>query len=133
MRRQTGQPLWAVAAIAVCTSGCIDNTISQQPIREIAVVTGDFDHMSEALDRMLLPYTEYEGFICCASYDASVDPEANTLKAELREHAGVAAEAVHAEMHELSQAQRFASALEELINENTFNRNSSRHTYRDVQ
>ena len=82
MRRQTGQPYWALAAISVCTLGCIDNTISQQPIREIAVVTGDFDHMSEALDRMLLSYTEYEGFICCASYDSSVDPQANTLKAE---------------------------------------------------
>ena len=82
MRRQTRQPLTAAVALSVCTLGCIDNTISQQPIREIAVVTGDFDHMSEALDRMLLSYTEYEGFICCASYDSTVDPEANTLKAE---------------------------------------------------
>ena len=82
MRRQTRQPLSAAVALSVCTLGCIDNTISQQPIREIAVVTGDFDHMSEALDRMLLSYTEYEGFICCASYDSTVDPEANTLKAE---------------------------------------------------
>ena len=82
MRRRIRQPLLAAAATSLCATGCIDNTISQQPIREIAVVTGDFDHMSEALDRMLLSYTEYEGFICCASYDSSVDPEANTLKAE---------------------------------------------------
>jgi hypothetical protein len=66
----------------VVGTGCIDNTFTQQPIREIAVVTGDFDHMSEGLDRLLLSYTEYEGFICCAAYDSTVDPEANGLKTE---------------------------------------------------
>ena len=82
MRRRTLAHLFGVAAFALIGTGCIDNTITQQPIREIAVVTGDFDHMSEGLDRMLLSYTEYEGFICCASYDSTVDPEANGLKAE---------------------------------------------------
>jgi hypothetical protein len=84
MRRTNQSRYWcALSAWAmVAGTGCIDNTISQQPIREIAVVTGDFDHMSEGLDRMLLSYTEYEGFICCAAYDDTVDPGANGLKTE---------------------------------------------------
>ncbi len=82
MRRRTLLRPVAAAALGLLATGCIDNTITQQPIREIAVVTGDFDHMSEGLDRMLLSYTEYEGFICCASYDSTVDPEANALKTE---------------------------------------------------
>ena len=82
MRRQIDRGLMTTVSLSVLATGCIDNTITQQPIREIAVITGDFDHMSESLDRMLLPYTEYEGFICCASYDSTVDPDANTLKAE---------------------------------------------------
>ncbi len=84
MRRTNQSRYWCAlsAWVVVAGTGCIDNTISQQPIREIAVVTGDFDHMSEGLDRMLLSYTEYEGFICCASYDDTVDPEANGLKTE---------------------------------------------------
>jgi hypothetical protein len=84
MRRPIQLRHWCAlsAGAMVAGTGCIDNTISQQPIREIAVVTGDFDHMSEGLDRLLLSYTEYEGFICCAAYDATVDPEANGLKTE---------------------------------------------------
>jgi hypothetical protein len=82
MRRRINPRFLSVAVLGLLGSGCIDNTITQQPIREIAVVTGDFDHMSEGLDRMLLSYTEYEGFICCASYDSTVDPEANGLKTE---------------------------------------------------
>ena len=84
MRRTNQSRYWCAlsAWTALACTGCIDNSISQQPIREIAVVTGDFDHMSEGLDRLLLSYTEYEGFICCASYDDTVDPEANGLKTE---------------------------------------------------
>jgi hypothetical protein len=82
MRRRNQLLPSGALALALLGSACIDNTITQQPIREIAVVTGDFDHMSEGLDRMLLSYVEYEGFICCASYDSSVDPDANSLKIE---------------------------------------------------
>ena len=82
MRRRNQLLPSGALAMVLWGPACIDNTITQQPIREIAVVTGDFDHMSEGLDRMLLSYVEYEGFICCASYDSSVDPEANSLKIE---------------------------------------------------
>ena len=82
MRRPNTQRLLRAAAFTVCATGCIDNTIRQQPISDIAVVTGDFDHMSDPLDRMLIAYKEYEGFICCASYDTTVDPDANAMKVE---------------------------------------------------
>ena len=82
MRRLWTLRRMGAGMIVLGSSACIDNTITQQPIREIAVVTGDFDHMSEGLDRMLIGYSEYEGFICCASYDSTVDPDANALKTE---------------------------------------------------
>ena len=48
----------------------------------IALVAGDFDNMAENLDRLLVTYQVYEGFICCASYDTEVDPDSNVLKEE---------------------------------------------------
>ena len=62
--------------------GCTENEIRAQPIRDIALVAGDFDNMAENLDRLLVTYQVYEGFICCASYDTEIDPETNVLKEE---------------------------------------------------
>jgi len=74
--------LAAPLALLLTGGNCTENNINKQPIREIAVVTGDFDNMAENLDRMLLSYQVYEGFICCASYDFEVDPESNVLDEE---------------------------------------------------
>jgi hypothetical protein len=68
--------------VGVLPSACIEQGINRQPIREIAVVTGDFDNMAENLDRLEVGYQIYEGFICCASYDSSIDPSGTALKAE---------------------------------------------------
>ena len=65
----------------VLTAGnCTENEIRATPIREIALVAGDFDNMAENLDRLLVTYQVYEGFICCASYDVEVDPETGKVE-----------------------------------------------------
>ena len=68
--------------MGLLSSACIEQGLNRQPIREIAVVTGDFDNMAENLDRLEVGYQIYEGFICCASYDSSIDPSGTALKAE---------------------------------------------------
>ncbi len=61
---------------------CNENEINKRPIREIAVVSGDFDNMAENLNRMEVGYQEYDGFICCAAYDHEVDPDISNLLQE---------------------------------------------------
>lgn len=63
-------------------AGCTENTIVSQPFDSIAVVAGDFDSVQHSLDRLEVSYTVYEGFICCAAYDADLDPEDIGLTAE---------------------------------------------------
>ena len=69
----------ALAAGPACTP---ENNINIRPINAIAVVSGDFDHMGQTLDRLPQHYTTYEGFICCASYDPEINPDSNGLKEE---------------------------------------------------
>jgi hypothetical protein len=65
--------------LASCTN---ENNINSRPIHEIALVAGDFDHMGQTLDRLLLGYATYEGYICCAAYDPDINPDSNGLKQE---------------------------------------------------
>ncbi|MCB9764409.1 MAG: hypothetical protein H6741_27105 [Alphaproteobacteria bacterium] len=67
--------------VALC-GACVDNTFVERPFDDIAVVTGDFDHIESSLDRMVIPYQRYEGFICCAAYDPDIDPDGIQLKVE---------------------------------------------------
>ncbi len=77
------RPLMLVPlGLLLTLGGCTENEIHAQPIRDIALVAGNFDNMAENLDRLLVAYQVYEGFICCASYDSDVDPETNVLKEE---------------------------------------------------
>jgi hypothetical protein len=72
----------SVLALGVLTSCTNENNINSRPINAIALVSGDFDHMGETLDRLLLGYATYEGYICCAAYDPDINPDSNGLKVE---------------------------------------------------
>lgn len=69
---------FALAPLLACT----ENAIIEQPIELIAMVTGDFDNMGLPLDRLLVNYQSYEGFICCAAWDPELDPEGMSLESE---------------------------------------------------
>ena len=49
---------------------------------DVAVVSGDFDHMAEILVRLDISYTDFEGYIERAIYDERMDPDINSLKVE---------------------------------------------------
>ncbi len=68
--------------LATLWLACIETSVSVRPIEAVAVVTGDFDNVAESLDRQLIAYQSYEGFICCASYDPELDPSLVALKSE---------------------------------------------------
>jgi len=73
----------ALALVAVFTFGCkSDQGISELKFENIAVATGDFDYVEEALARNGVGYTPYEGFISHAVYDDEVEPEQIALKSE---------------------------------------------------
>jgi hypothetical protein len=74
----------AIAGTALLAIGCqSDQALKELLFEDIAVVTGDFDHMGEALVRMDIGYTEYEGFIAQSVYDPDIDPSLNALKVEM--------------------------------------------------
>lgn len=75
-------PAAALAVALILGGGCVENEFTTRPFDSVAVVTGDFDRMEATLDRLVSPYHEYEGFICCASYDPDIEPEHIALKAE---------------------------------------------------
>ncbi len=68
--------------LATLGAACIETGVNVRPIENVAVVAGDFDNVGESLGRQLIAYQEYEGFICCASYDPDLDPALIALKSE---------------------------------------------------
>ncbi|MBK9365214.1 MAG: hypothetical protein IPN01_02670 [Deltaproteobacteria bacterium] len=69
-------------ATALLSGGCTENEFIAQPFDNIAVVTGDFDFVESTLLRQEIAYQRYEGYICCASYDPTIDPAGIAQKAE---------------------------------------------------
>jgi hypothetical protein len=59
-----------------------DQKLQELKYDDIAVVSGDFDHMAEMLVRMDVNHTEFEGYIEQAIYDETIDPDINSLKVE---------------------------------------------------
>ncbi|MBM74217.1 MAG: hypothetical protein CMK59_02345 [Proteobacteria bacterium] len=68
--------------ITILMMACSENELIKRPLDEIAVVSGDFDNLSEPLTRMDIAHTEYDGFISRAVYDEEVDGELNSYKVE---------------------------------------------------
>lgn len=68
--------------LATLGLACIETGVNVRPIEAVAVVAGDFDNVGESLGRQLIAYQTYDGFICCASYDADLDPALIALKVE---------------------------------------------------
>ena len=49
---------------------------------DVALVSGDFDHMGASLVRMGIDYTEFEGFISQAVYNPELDADSFQLTVE---------------------------------------------------
>ena len=59
-----------------------DQKLQELKYDDVAVVSGDFDHMAEVLVRLDIGYTDFEGYIERAIYDEEIDPDINSLKVE---------------------------------------------------
>ena len=59
-----------------------DQKLQELKYDDVAVVSGDFDHMAEILVRLDISYTDFEGYIERAIYDEEIDPDINSLKVE---------------------------------------------------
>lgn len=82
MKNRVNLAATSMLMFGLMTSCTNENNINSRPINEIAVVAGDFDHMGQTLDSLLLGYSTYEGYICCAAYDPDINPDSNGLKVE---------------------------------------------------
>lgn len=72
-------PMVAFAFGISCKS---DQKLQELKYDDVAVVSGDFDHMAEILVRLDISYTDFEGYIERAIYDEEIDPDINSLKVE---------------------------------------------------
>jgi len=64
-------------------AGCQqDQGFVERPLEAIAVATGDFDSVEYSLDRLLISYQTYEGYISEPTYDLDADPDSMLLKVE---------------------------------------------------
>ena len=73
----------ALALVACGAAACKnDQGLAELKFEDIAVTTGDFDYVEEALARNLVSYTSFEGYIEQAVYDQQLDPSSIALKSE---------------------------------------------------
>ena len=73
----------ALCVALVVVSGCKnDQGFVERPLEAIAVATGDFDSVEFSLDRLLISYQTYEGYISEPTYDLDSDPDSMLLKVE---------------------------------------------------
>ncbi len=70
--------LWALVGPA-CTP---DQGFIEKSVDMISVVSGDFDYVEENLDRLLVPFQLYEGYINGPTYDEDIEPDQILLDAE---------------------------------------------------
>ena len=69
----------------ICLAGIScksDQKLQELKYDDVAIVSGDFDHMAEVLVRLDIGYTDFEGYIERAIYDEEIDPDINSLKVE---------------------------------------------------
>ncbi|MEZ4317493.1 MAG: hypothetical protein R3F61_08310 [Myxococcota bacterium] len=73
--------------------GCIENSFSTRPTNSIAVTYGDFDDLTESLDRLLVQHGIYEGLISNATWTdddiGGIPVEALFLEGEMGLHDAV--------------------------------------------
>lgn len=63
-----------------------DQKLQELKYDDIAVVSGDFDHIAESLIRLDIGYTDFDGFISRAIYDEDIEPGLNALTVETLLH-----------------------------------------------
>ncbi len=71
--------VWMLSTFLGCNS---DQEIKALRWDDVAMISGDFDHMGASLIRLGIDYTEFEGFISQAVYNPELDPDAFQLTAE---------------------------------------------------
>lgn len=77
------QPIPALAVLVALLAGCTsDNELQRRELNRVAVTAGDFDDVTEPLNRMVVEYERYDGIISVATWDEDYDPSANVLTVE---------------------------------------------------
>lgn len=74
-----------VVLLGVCGAllfGCNEQEFSSQSMNSIAIATGDFDDISESMDRMLINHTIYDGIISTATWDPDYESMNMALQVE---------------------------------------------------
>ena len=72
-----------IALMILSIFGCSsDQEIKALRWDDVAMVSGDFDHMGASLVRMGIDYTEFEGFISQAVYNPEIDSDSFQLTVE---------------------------------------------------
>ena len=72
-----------IALMIMSIFGCSsDQEIKALRWDDVALVSGDFDHMGASLVRMGIDYTEFEGFISQAVYNPEISPDSFQLTVE---------------------------------------------------
>jgi hypothetical protein len=67
----------------IALGGCKNDQQIVAPISgTIALTDGDFDHVAEPFDRMVVRHEDYEGLISAATWDVDYDPSYHQLKVE---------------------------------------------------
>ncbi len=74
--------LSVVLTAAMLLAGCNEFSLSGWPLSAVAVTAGDFDRVSDPLDRMVVQHQTYEGIISTATWDPTYNHEAVALKVE---------------------------------------------------
>ena len=81
------------ALLFLLMTGCIENGFSSQVNNSIAVTYGDFDDLTESLDRLLVQHGIYEGLISNATWTddeiGGIPVEALFLEGEMGQHDAV--------------------------------------------
>ncbi|MCB9677268.1 MAG: hypothetical protein H6737_19270 [Alphaproteobacteria bacterium] len=79
-----------VVLLTLALAGCIENGFSTRTQNSIAVTYGDFDDLTESLDRLLVQHGIYEGLISNATWTdddiGGIPVEALFLEGEMRLH-----------------------------------------------
>ena len=75
-------PRLGIASVVLALAACSDHGLSGWEITQVAVTAGDFDDVSQPLNRMSVAHATYEGIISTATWDPDYDHENVALKVE---------------------------------------------------
>ncbi len=77
-----------VVCVGVLSACKNDQGINELRFEKVAVATGDFDQVEDALNRAGVAQEVYEGYTQASVYDPEADPQQNSLKIEALFHDG---------------------------------------------